>query len=76
MLWLWPDPSHATPDRRNELGSPIIQTYTPKQYHSDPQVWSAVQDRRGVLYFGTSEEVVVFDGHSWRPIAIPGRVVT
>ncbi len=75
ILWLCSDVSYAAPDRRNELGSPIIQTYTPKQYGSSPQVWSATQDQRGVMYFGTSEEVVAFDGHSWRNVGIPGMVV-
>ncbi|MDJ0765136.1 MAG: SpoIIE family protein phosphatase [Myxococcota bacterium] len=74
-FWLCSDPSHAAPDRRNELGSPIIQTYTPQQYASHSQVWSGVQDRRGVLYFATSEAVIAFDGIGWRSIEIPGSVV-
>ncbi len=74
-FWLWSGPSHATHDRRNELGSPIIQTYTPNQYGSSPQVWSAIQDRRGVIYVGTAEEVIAFDGHSWRKIPVSGRMV-
>ena len=75
MLWVWAGPSHATPDRPNELGSPIIHNYTPEQYASHSQVWSGIQDRRGVLYFATSDAVIAFDGISWRSIEVPGSVV-
>src|SRR5262249_34805948 len=34
------------------------------------QTWSIVQDRRGVMYFGTNGAFLVFDGASWRRIPL------
>lgn len=51
---------------------PIIRNYTQKDYQGGPQVWSSVQDKRGVLYFGNSNDSILeYDGVTWRKIPLP-----
>jgi len=52
-----------------ETGFPIIHNYTPKEYNNSPQVFSTVQDDRGILYFG-GNGVIEYDGVSWQTIPI------
>jgi signal transduction histidine kinase/CheY-like chemotaxis protein len=55
-------PSHPT-----EVGMPILVSYSYKEFSAAPQVWTILQDRRGVMYMGVSgSELVEYDGVSWR----------
>ena len=65
----------AAAQTRSEVGSPLIRHFSPKAYQASPQNWSAVQDRRGVLYFANNDCVLEHDGVSWRKILIPGGSV-
>lgn len=56
-----------------EIGMPLLRNYTPKEYNGEPQVWSILQDRRGVLYFGVPRAVLEYDGVTWRKIRVPGH---
>ncbi|MCX6556738.1 MAG: PAS domain S-box protein [Candidatus Aminicenantes bacterium] len=56
-----------------ELGAPIINNYEPAQYKASSQNWVAVQDRRGVMYFGNSNGILEFDSQSWRLIPTQGN---
>lgn len=38
------------------------------------QVWNCVQDKKGVLYFGNSTNILEYDGKSWRKIFITSGV--
>ncbi|OQX81420.1 MAG: hypothetical protein B6D64_02005 [Bacteroidetes bacterium 4484_276] len=51
-------------------GTPLITSYSPKQYGFDNQNWSIVKDNRGVLYFGNTKGILEFDGTSWRKIIV------
>ena len=42
-------------------GSPYIRNYSAKEYNASAQNWAVVQDKRGVLYFGNTDGVLVFD---------------
>ncbi len=53
-----------------EIGSPIITNYSPKEYNFHPQNWSIVKDKRGVLYFGNTKGILEFDGTNWRKIFV------
>ncbi len=55
------------------LGSPLIQSYSPKRYKSHQRVWSIVQDKKGLMYFGTNIDVVLFDGIRWLRIPTPNN---
>lgn len=51
-----------------EQGSPFMHTWVPKDYHGNAQIWSCTQDKRGVMYFGDSQQVIEFDGKMWKTI--------
>jgi signal transduction histidine kinase len=57
------------------LGSPVITNYEPKHYKAHGQNWVAVQDARGVLYFGNTHGILEFDGQRWRLIPVPGESI-
>jgi len=57
----------------SDWGSLPLQIFSPKTYNAHPQVWSAVQDSRGVMYFANPDGVLEFDGVTWRRIPIPGN---
>lgn len=50
------------------------RSFTPANYHADPQNWAIVVDNRGILYFGNHTGVLEFDGTRWHLIALPGNV--
>ena len=57
---------HAT-----EVGMPILESHSYKEFSAVPQVWTIMQDRRGVMYIGLSgSEMVEYDGVSWRKIDV------
>jgi signal transduction histidine kinase/DNA-binding response OmpR family regulator len=52
-----------------EVGMPILESHSYKEFSSYPQVWAITQDRRGVMYMGVSGgEIPEYDGGSWRKI--------
>lgn len=58
----------------DEVGSPIITNYLPKEYSANVQNWAVIQDKRGVMYFGNGEGVLEYDGVHWRLIKLPNDV--
>ncbi len=56
-------------------GCPIIHNYPPEEYQSTYQVWSAIQDSRGIMYFGDQVGILEFDGLNWRKVSIPNKSV-
>jgi hypothetical protein len=46
-----------------------------KETNGANQVWSIIQDRRGVLFFGTSNAILEYDGVTWRRMPVPSSVV-
>ena len=53
-----------------ETGRPFVRVYRPFDVGGGGQVWSIVQDKRGLLYFGIAEAVLEFDGSTWRRIRL------
>lgn len=51
-------------------GLMLSDYYSPKDYQGGTQNWAAVQDQRGVMYFGNSSGVLEFDGKWWRLIQV------
>lgn len=71
-LGFWCAPAPA----QNEEGRPLVRAFSRRAYESTesgagPQNFAAVQDRRGVLYFGNNLGILEFDGVSWRMIPTP-----
>jgi serine phosphatase RsbU (regulator of sigma subunit)/ligand-binding sensor domain-containing protein len=54
----------------NKYGVPEVTNYVSTQYNASEQNWVAVQDNRGVMYFGNTNGVLEFDGKNWRKIEI------
>ncbi len=73
-IWLGAGESQP-PARGGEIGSPVITNFDPEQYHASAQNWVAVQDRRGVMYFGNSLGVLEFDGRRWQLIPTPANAI-
>ena len=49
-----------------EIGYPLIDNYSAKEYGADTQNWAIVQDDRGVIYFGNNAGLLEYDGADWR----------
>jgi hypothetical protein len=43
-------PDHAVA----ETGMPVLLNYSAKDFNATPQIWTILQDRRGLIYFGDS----------------------
>jgi serine phosphatase RsbU (regulator of sigma subunit)/signal peptidase I len=55
----------------NEMGIPLVQNFNPVELKFSDQNWAAVQDPRGVMYFGNQEGYVLeYDGKTWRKIPV------
>ncbi|MGB6729422.1 MAG: GAF domain-containing protein [Terracidiphilus sp.] len=59
-----------------QAGLPIIRNYSTKDYNAGPQVWSVIEDKRGLIYVGSSSGAILeFDGVTWRKIFHPSSTV-
>ncbi len=47
-----------------------IRNFTPEDYHGRPQNLDIAEDKRGILYFGNSYGILVYDGLSWSNINV------
>lgn len=67
----------AHPQEFNRLGNPIVTYYYPEEFSIPEQSWCIAQDKRGIMYFGTTENgVLEYDGKNWRKIATHSRVLS
>lgn len=57
------------------IGIPNITNYSQREYNASTQNWAALQDKRGVLYFGNNSGLLEFDGIRWRLIEMPNTSV-
>ncbi len=55
-----------------ELGRPLYQFFSTRDYGGDNQNWSTIQDPEGLLFFGNNNFVLDYDGQRWDHIAVPG----
>ena len=56
-------------------GRPLMQTYNEQDYNVSSPVWCILQDTLGLMYFGTDEGILVYDGNYWRSIRIPNNSI-
>jgi signal transduction histidine kinase/ligand-binding sensor domain-containing protein len=63
-------PGCALGQNSYEQGTPLITNYTQEEIHNS-QYWCAVQDYRGIMYFGVNSGIVEFDGSEYRLIETP-----
>jgi signal transduction histidine kinase/ligand-binding sensor domain-containing protein len=66
-LWSLAFPAFAQTNHQ-EIGNPIAEVHTSKEYNAHGQNFTIVQDKRGVMYFGNFAGVLEYDGASWRTI--------
>jgi AraC family transcriptional regulator, chitin signaling transcriptional activator len=58
---------------RSIKGTPRVIHYTRKDFNSDPQIWAMCQDKEGILYFGSNNGTLIFDGERWQKVAFPNN---
>ena len=63
-------PPQAQAARHPEEGRPFVRSYAPAEVGGNAQIWSIVQDSRGVIYAGANSGVLEFDGATWRRIKV------
>ncbi|MGP0074255.1 MAG: GAF domain-containing protein [Bryobacteraceae bacterium] len=68
-------PAHSHAQRQTDLGLPVLRSYSSKDSNVPGQAWAILQDRRGVLFFGTANAVIEYDGATWRKLPVPSSVV-
>ncbi len=57
-----------------EVGVPVLQAHTRDEFGGYGQVWTIVQDKRGIILIGTSgSEIREYDGVTWRKILTPSN---
>jgi len=54
------------------LGASFIRNFDSKVYKAHSQNWVALQDQRGVMYFGNSDGILEYDGQRWQNIPVSG----
>ena len=59
--------------RHPEAGGLLIRQYPPEVYNGGGQNWALLQDARGVLYVGSTNSLLEYDGVTWRRIFTPTR---
>ncbi len=74
-------PSHYLPGQTsdnvyNMFGNPFVRNYSPKDYDGHAQTWQFAQDPlTGILYVGSSEGILQYDGNNWNKIRLPNRSI-
>jgi signal transduction histidine kinase/CheY-like chemotaxis protein len=65
-----PQPTSTAPaSQTEEVGMPIADSHSIKEFSDFGQIWTILQDRHGVMYFGTSGSLIAeYDGVTWRKI--------
>ena len=59
--------------RHPEAGGLLVRQYPPETYDGGAQNWSLMQDARGVIYVGSTNALLEYDGVTWRRIVTPTR---
>ena len=57
------------------IGVPYVQNYSKSIYQAGNQNWSVSKDKNGVMYFGNSQGLLVFDGRYWQLYRMPNRLI-
>lgn len=56
-----------------DIGAPFIKYHNFKDYGGHAQIWTIAEDNNGLIYFGSTTEVNIFDGETWRHIYLPQK---
>ncbi len=55
---------------------PYLKNYTVEDYKGSNQVWTTVQSKTQVMYFGNNDGILEFDGKNWQKIKVNNNLVT
>jgi len=66
-------PSLIAMDSYAQLQSPLITTYSKKNYGGGTQNWALETSEKGILYVGNNSGVIAFDGEEWKVTALPNK---
>jgi signal transduction histidine kinase/CheY-like chemotaxis protein len=59
-----------------EIGVPVFQSHSFKEYKDFGQIWTILQDKRGIMYFGDSGgDLLEYDGATWRKVTTNMSVI-
>lgn len=58
-----------------DMGLPLIKNYKATDYNAQTQMWGAVQDSAGLVYFGNNDGVIVFTGRQWIKVPVANRSI-
>src|SRR4051812_14518623 len=47
-----------------------IRNYLPKEYKGYNQVWQAVQDQNGFMFFAGTNNVFIYSGQNWETVPV------
>jgi len=62
-----PTPKTNLSPQNAEIGLPLVESHSYKEFTAFGQVWAINQDRRGVMYVGVSGgDLIEYDGVTWR----------
>jgi len=56
-----------------QIGKPFIKNYPPHEYNGEDQIWTILQDQRGVMYFGGVGGLYEYNGVSWNRYLITDK---
>ncbi len=56
-----------------EIGSPFLKHFLPKQYKGESQNWAICQASNGLLYVGNSSGLLEYDGTNWKLYKLPNK---
>jgi hypothetical protein len=56
-------------------GKSFYKTYIPKEYNAHAQNWCALQDNDGIMYFGNTIGLLIYDGENWQSLKLNNSVV-
>ena len=59
----------------NKTGLPLIENYTNKVYKAHQQNWAIVQDSNGIMYFGNTLGVLLYNGEFWKKIETKNKTM-
>jgi signal transduction histidine kinase/CheY-like chemotaxis protein len=76
QLHAQPPQSKPAAPAQAEVGMPVLENYSARVYNGAPQIWTILEDKRGIMYFGTSGgDLMEYDGVTWRKIFTNSSVV-
>ena len=58
-----------------DVGIPLIQNYSSKEYSAHGQNWYAAKGPKGRMYFANSNGLLIYDGIEWELLELPDNPI-